>query len=306
MSYRYFIYGLHVESEIEISEAMADSQDTITDVVVKLGSMPEEISTKMNEFNSESVALIHKRDALCFRIPEVGDYLVEKASITVSPFMETTSQPIKTFLLGSAFGYCMVLRKKVVMHGGAVEHNGKGIIVTGESGAGKSTVTNALRERGYLFIADDVCALDEDGEKMHISMAYPQQKLCRDAAMKMGYDLSELIYINEHRDKFAVRLKDGILPEGADFSFLFELRLAEDGKLSYQKVEGHEKLFTIIRNIYRGENAFDMWGMPPEYMKRCLKIASTIEVYQINRPADINTLEEIMQFITEKIDNSKK
>ena len=306
MSYRYFIYGLHVESEIEINEAMADSQDTITDVVVKLGSMPEEISTKMNEFNSESVALIHKRDALCFRIPDVGDYLVEEASITVSPFMETTSQPIKTFLLGSAFGFCMVLRKKVVMHGGAVEHNGKGIIVTGESGAGKSTVTNALRERGYLFIADDVCALEEDGEKMHISMAYPQQKLCRDAALKMGYDLSELIYINEHRDKFAVRLKDGILPEGADFSFLFELRLAEDGKLSYQKVEGHEKLFTIVRNIYRGENAFDMWGMPPEYMKRCLKIASTIEVYQINRPADINTLEEIMQFITEKIDNSTK
>ena len=306
MSYRYFIYGLHVESEIEIDEAMMDNQDQVTDVMVKLGGMPNEVREKLGEQKSSMVALIHKRDGLCFRVPEVGDYMVEEGCITISPFIDATSQPIKTFLLGSAFGFCMVLRKKVVMHGGAVEHNGKGIIVTGESGAGKSTVTNALRERGYLFIADDVCALEEDGEKMHISMAYPQQKLCRDAALKMGYDLSELIYINEHRDKFAVRLKDGILPEGADFSFLFELRLAEDGKLSYQKVEGHEKLFTIIRNIYRGENAFDMWGMPPEYMKRCLKIASTIEVYQINRPADINTLEEIMQFITEKIDNSTK
>lgn len=306
MSYRYFIYGLHVESEIEINEAMADSQNKVADVTVKIGSMPDEVREKMDKQNDSMIALICKRDGLCFRVPAVGDYLVEEKCITIEPFIEPTSQPIKTFLLGSAFGYCMVLRKKVVMHGGAVEHNGKGIIVTGESGAGKSTVTNALRERGYLFIADDVCALAEDGEKMHISMAYPQQKLCRDAAMKMGYDLSELIYINEHRDKFAVRLKDGILPEGADFSLLFELRLSEDGKLSCQKVEGHEKLFTIIRNIYRGESAFDMWGMPPEYMKRCLKIVSTIEVYQISRPADINTLDEILQIIAEKIDENTK
>lgn len=305
MSYRYYIYGLHVESDIEMSEAMLDEQDKVTDVKVKLADMPDELKEKLEETNTSQVSLMHKRDALCFRVPDVGDYLVEESNITVAPFGDPASQPVKTFLLGSAFGYCMVLRKKVVMHGGAVEHNGKGIIVTGESGAGKSTVTNALREQGYQFIADDVCALEEKGDKMHISMAYPQQKLCRDAALKMGYELSDLIYINEHRDKFAVRLKDGYLPNGADFSVLFELRLAEDNELTYQKIEGHEKLFTILRNIYRGESAFGMWGVPPEYMKRCLKIASTIDVYQINRPANLNTLDEIMSIITEKIEKNK-
>lgn len=297
MAYRYYMYGMHVESEIEIAEAVEDYTEGIADVVVRLGEMPEEIRKKQEESNEGSSLLFHAR-ALYFRVTDVAEYLVEESLITVRPIADATTQPVKTFLLGSALGYCMVLRKMVVLHGGAVEYHGKGIIVTGESGAGKSTVTNALREKGFQFIADDVCALNENGDKMHINMAYPQQKLCRDAALKMGYELSDLIYINEQRDKFAVRLKDGYLAEGAEFDYLFELQISEDDKLSIERVEGHEKLHTIIRNIYRGESAFQMWGMPPEYMKKCLKIASTIEVYCIKRPAQLGTLPEIVDFIT--------
>lgn len=299
MSYRYYLYGLHVESDIKLEEALEEQPGANVDVRVEVGSMPEEIKEKTKDVDASQKSFMHKRDAMCFRVPNVGDYLVEESKITVEPFIDVESQPVKTFLLGSAFGFCMVLRKMVVMHGGAIEHNGKGIIVTGESGAGKSTVSSGLKERGYQFIADDVCALSETGDKVHINLAYPQQKLCRDAAIQQGYDLSELIYINEHRDKFAVRLKNGYLPEGADFNYLFELRLSEDDKLHFQKIEGHEKLFTILRNVYRGESAFEMWGMPPEYMKKCLKIASTIEVYQISRPENLNTLEEILQKISE-------
>lgn len=304
MFYKYYVYGLHVNSEILLDEAYGDDSGAEADVEVRIGQLPKEILEKTEDKSEDEFAVLCTSHSLFFRIPHVAGYIVEKNRITVVPIAEATSQPVKTFLLGSGFGYCMVLRKMVVMHGGAVEFHGKGIIVTGESGAGKSTVTNALRMKDFQFVADDVCALQAEGERMHINMAYPQQKLCRDAALRMGYELSELIYINEERDKFAVRLKDGYLPQGAPFHYLFELQLAEDNQLSFDKIEGHEKLFTIIRNIYRGESAFETWGMPPEYMKGCLRVASTVEVYRIKRPQDMNTLDTIVAFIMDKVQDA--
>ena len=195
-----------------------------------------------------------------------------------------------------------------MLHGGAVSKYGKGVIVTGDCGAGKSTVSDSLISNGYSFVADDACAIkksDEEPNKMHISMAYPQQKLCRDAALKKGYDLSELIYINEEKDKFALRLKDGYLVDGTSFDYLFEIVFSENDELYFKEITGHEKLMLIMRNIFRGESSFQFWGVPPEYMKKCLDTASNVQVFQIARPKNKNTLSDIINFIDERVGGVK-
>lgn len=299
MSYKYFLYGLSVESEIQIEEAYEKEFSTKSDVKVVLGDMPKEALDLFKEKSENEPFAAFSKEAMVFRIPKVGDYWVTKDSITVAPVCGADDQQIKSFLLGSSFGYCMLLRKQVLLHGGAVAKDGKGVIVTGESGAGKSTVTDALLDKGFLFVADDVCSISVEGERPHINMAYPQQKLCKDAAVKKGYDLSELIYINEDRDKYALRLKDGFLPEGADFNYLFEIMLSNEDDFSVREITGHEKLMIILRNIYRGEDGFKFWGVPPEYMQSCLKIASTVQIYQIARPVGKDTLCEIIDSISE-------
>lgn len=297
MIYKYYLYGMYVESEIEIEEAYSVEFENEPEVKITLGQMPEEVNKMYEGRGKDESFLATSVDELVFRIPNVAEYWVTKDKITVNKFEEAKLSDVKCFILGSCFGYCMLLRKKVVMHGGGISKNGKGLIITGESGAGKSTVTDALIGTGYQFIADDVCALSEIDERVHIDMAYPQQKLCRDAAVNKGYDLSELIYINEDRDKFAIRLKDGFLKDGADFDYLFEIVVSEENELSYKKVTGHEKLMLLLRNVYRGEDGFKTWGVPTDYMQKCLKIASTVNIYQIARPKDLNTLPQIVEFI---------
>ena len=301
MIYKYFLYGLNVESEIEIEEAYEKDFDGKADVKIVLGKLPEKVLTMYKDKTEDDVFVASSRTGLIFRIPHVADYWSTKDKITVHPFENSNPMEVKSFILGSGFGYAMILRKQVVLHGGGVSKYGKGIVVTGESGAGKSTVTDSLLSNGYEFIADDVCALSENGQKMHINMAYPQQKLCRDAAINKGYDLNKLIYINEDRDKFALRLVDGYLPDGKDFDYLFELVIAEDDELKCREVTGHEKLMLLLKNIYRGDDGFNTWGVPPEYMKKCVSVASSIKVYQIARPKNINTLPDIISFIDDSV-----
>ena len=305
MPYRYYIYGMHVESDIKIEEALVDSSDNVADVCYRIGQMPEPERTELASFPIDKFTLKRINDGVIFRIADTADYYVTKDCITVSPIDGADSNRIKCFLLGSSSGFMFVLRQMVAIHGGGIAKNGKGVIITGESGAGKSTVANSLRDRGYEFISDDVCVITKKHDEVRINLAYPQQKLCRDAALRMGYSLDELIYINEDRDKFAVRLKDGFRAEGEKFSYLFEIMLSnyenDEDDVSFTELVGHDALAAIIRNIYRGSDAFSLFGIKPMYMKLLLDIAKDIKVYQIKRPKGRDTLDYIVEKLEQVI-----
>ena len=66
-------------------------------------------------------------------------------------------QLMKIYVMCSCLGFIMLQRNMVAIHGGGViEMDNKAVIFTGDRGAGKSTLTTALRRKGYKFISDDV------------------------------------------------------------------------------------------------------------------------------------------------------
>lgn len=297
----YKIYGLMVQSEYRIEEALEVDPSGEVDVMICHGCAPKAFTERLEQTSVGPVYMEYTNDALFLYLDRIAAYYVQRDKILIEEAQEATPEQIKCYLLGTALGFCMTLRGRIAIHGGAVAlKGGKGIIITGESGAGKSTVSNALRQKGYSFIADDVCALSLQKEQAHIDLAYPQQKLCRDAVIRMGYDPGKCIPLDEERDKFAIRLIDGYLPEGTPFGYLFELGTTQDGDLKLQEVRGHEKVLTLIRNIYRGEFSLKMWGLMPDIMKTCVRIASQIQAYRICRPEGMDTLDRIVAFIEEK------
>lgn len=53
------------------------------------------------------------------------------------------------------------------LHGNALVRNGTGIIVTGNSGAGKTTLTHALISDGWQYLSDDAVALQKQSGAVH-------------------------------------------------------------------------------------------------------------------------------------------
>ena len=92
----------------------------------------------------------------------------------------------------------MLQRDMIAIHGGTIAMNGKGLLITGNRGAGKSTLTSALRLKGYPLVADDVSAM----KSLMVQPAYPQQKVCEDMMNYLGYHSTNykhlsLIHISE-------------------------------------------------------------------------------------------------------------
>lgn len=49
---------------------------------------------------------------------------------------------------------------RLLLHAGAVERDGRVIVIAGDSGQGKSTLTAALLQRGYSYVTDELVAID--------------------------------------------------------------------------------------------------------------------------------------------------
>lgn len=70
-----------------------------------------------------------------------------------------------TVLVGFVLGYLLSLRRFVCLHGAVLGRDGRAIAITGESGAGKSTIAAALIQRGARLLSDDLVVITTRSEK---------------------------------------------------------------------------------------------------------------------------------------------
>ena len=110
-----------------------------------------------------------------------------------------SDQDIRTFLLGSAVGALLIQRGILVLHGNALEKDGKAIVCMGHSGAGKSTLAYALMQQGWRLLGDDLVAVSPDGL---VLPGIPRIKLWHDAAKAFGLDPAVLPPIRQGMNKY--------------------------------------------------------------------------------------------------------
>ena len=298
--YFYSVYGLTVYSEVELNELIEIKENYISeihnkiDVNIKYDDMPIYVIKNINNKNGCSYSF----NESWFYISNVAIYRICNGKNIYIKNIGGTIQQIKTFLLGGAFICLLFQRKTIAIHGGSILVNGGGIIVTGRCGAGKSTLTSAFRKSGYKYLADDLSVIEINSYgKLEVKTAYPQQKLCRDAAIKLGYNINELVKIDEGRDKFAVPSIHDFIKSPKELKAIFEISTDKNVKnIKIEKIKGIKKLNSIIENIYESDIA-KCYGIE-SFMNILLNIAKNIPYYKLTRPKNLFTVDEQINLIT--------
>lgn len=307
--YLYNVYGLNIESEIMIPELTIldpNYKDNI-DVKIIFDFMNEDIKQKIDKKEIAD----YNSDEVWFHINNVGTYLIQNGdTVTIELCENPDLNILKVYILGSVLGIILLQRNTVAIHGGSIVINNKGCIFTGDKGAGKSTLTTALRQRGYDFLSDDVGAIELSDIPM-INPGFGYQKLCEDAMTKLGYDSSKFTpFRSDMNIKYIVPALDNFVKEKVPFKALFEIEQGDTQKVEVVEVTGNEKLQKIIKNVFRIEVLMYSGGVPADYFKKCIEIAKHIKFYKITRPKNQFTINEqieiIENIIYEKSDNILK
>lgn len=288
--FSYRVYGLNVLSEIECPEVISLQNCPSTfDVVIELGLVSSEIKEEITSGKVSS----YTNESMWFHIADVATYWIKQGkTVTVELCEGADTLMAKQYLLGSCLGMVMLQRNMIAIHGGTIVFDGSGIIFTGERGAGKSTITSALRESGYPFVADDVSSIDVSNPHM-IHPGFPQQKLCKDAALALGYELDQYkTLMSDTQIKYLIPAHDSFVDEQVPLKAIVELQ--EDANIhgiEVQQLTGQDRLMTIYRNIYR-IGIKQLAGVDPDYFKKCVLIAKDISVYRIKRQKGIMTIDQ--------------
>ena len=295
----YYVYGLKIKSEIEIEEFVKLDNINDEDVVsISYGIMSDEIKEGIRE--GKRIELNDNK--IWFHINDIATYCVSNGNkVEVELCDNADMKLMKIYVMCSCLGFIMLQKKMVAIHGGVIEIDNKAVIFTGDRGAGKSTLTTALREKGYKFISDDVAGIKID-KVPYVMPGFPYQKLCESAMDKFGYDKEKnTSFMSDKEVKYVVPALDEFVYEGRELVSIVKLTVGDVEEVTIEELRGSEKLNNIIENIYRGEYIKHLGKMDPIYFKQCVDIAKNINFYVVTRPKDQFTVDKQIALIEEKI-----
>ena len=296
---KYYVYGLNIRSEIEIEEF--EKKEIVSDenvVNISYEEMPKEV--KVEIANGVNVKLLE--NVIWFNIKGIATYYITNGNeIKVEIHEGADIQLMKVYVMCSCLGFIMLQRNMVAIHGGVIEMNNKAVIFTGDRGAGKSTLTTALREKGYKFISDDFASTKID-KVPYVMPGFPYQKLCESAMDNFEYDKEKYTsFMSDKEVKYIRPAKDEFIYEPKQLSAIVKLTVGDVEEVIIEELRGSEKLNNIIENIYRGEYIKYLGGMNPKYFKQCIDIAKNIRFFKITRPLEKFTVDDQIDLIEREV-----
>lgn len=295
--FKYKIYGLVIETDVMFDQLVKADDTDNADVTIKAGSISSKVSEHL-EGAANSYYEIGFEES-CFR-NKGGYYVISRGKEIIYETKEGyTPEMVGPWLLGFAFAMLLLQRKTLAVHCSAIADKNGAFLISGVPGAGKSSLTRVLLERGYGIMADDVAAvrIEEDGANVY--PAFPYQKLCRNEVEKRDMDQEELIYINEDKDKFLVSVKEAFVGDKRPLKYLIFIVISEKDKVEVHKLTGLNQLFALKENLFL-TRLKGSWLNKKDLLDICLQVASGCPVYLIERPRGVDTLKEMADTV-EKI-----
>lgn len=279
-TYEYGIFGLKAASDIMLPQLVEAAGEP--DIHIISGEVPKELASVIGKNDFIQVS----ESELLFTVAGVGRYYVSSGKyIVVEPESDCNEQLVQLYLLGSAMGALLLQRDMLPIHGSAVVIENKAVIITGGSGAGKSSLTLAFREMGRLFLTDDIAALTQDKDgNIYVQSAYPQQKLWKDSIEAMGNESETLAQINSSREKYYYPAARGFCDSPVRLGAICEIVPQDCAMPELRALNGVEKIDILMRNIYRYQLA-GFFRSGQAYFKRCADIAKSVDVFRLFRPA---------------------
>jgi len=280
MNHHYRAFGLNIASGIPLS-------------------LPEEISPEKADVlvRRETLRFQEGMEGIKLDVPDVGRFWIRDGKeILMDTEPGLSHELLSLYVLGSCMGAILYQRGSFLLHGSCIAKEGKGVLLIGISGVGKSTMAREFLSRGWQLVTDDVASIVEKDGHFSVQASYPAQKLWQDALHQ--YDLHGApILQEERREKFSVNasacFREGLTPLKAI------VNLHAGDQYEVISIEGIAKVDRIMHNLYRP------FIIKPEdrerYFQRCVDLADEVPLFLGIRTSEPNGTKTLCTMLEEQL-----
>jgi hypothetical protein len=230
------------------------------------------------------------------------DLTCERGSRIRVRWMEGISVPdIRTFLLYSAVTMALHLRHTPCLHASGVVVNGRGALLLGPSGTGKSTTAAALLGAGNELLTDDVAALELRPGEVLVQRGHPRLRLLADSAAAVNEPFELLPPVWTDPSYSSKRYLDAVTggesqgPAPLGVIYLLAPRDPARGEAAVTATDPREALRSLMWHTYGG-----VWLDAPRHARLFRSLARVAElvpvrtVHRGDRLADLPKLVELL------------
>lgn len=197
---------------------------------------------------------------------------------------------------GWAVTLAMLQRGDLSLHAATLQVGDKVIALAGHRGAGKSTTSMGLRQRGHRLLIDDVTLLEFRGDEAWTTPYSRNVHLLPDAAAAVGLDFEALPLLAGGRTKVAFRAEDPPEePHKIDHIIVLAPGDAVDS-VTVRQSRGASRVTTLTGHARRDGIAPLVLGQD-RYFSLLTKLANAAPVWVVRRPAGSWTLDEVLDQI---------
>lgn len=287
--YYYKAFGLTIESSIpilqvpEIAPCKADVRFVKADL--------SELSDAERKRYTTDHTIVYTENTTFLRV--TGGNLIEA---DIEPGVSDSYVGI--YLMGSGMGAILIQRGYMLLHGSCVTNGTHSILITGDSGAGKSTMAAEFLKRGWKLVTDDVtCVYEENGVPM-VRPSYPSQKLWRDSMEHYERSESDIrsLFTTGSREKFGVDVSRYFSDVDCPLSMVVRLAPA-DHRCVVGPIEGMAKVDQLLRNTYRAY--FIAEGDRQSHFQRCVTLSTKIPMALAIRENGVQCADTLYHMITD-------
>lgn len=299
-AFSYRVYGLAVNSSIQLPELAACSDGTPADLVIRSGP----VSTRLDEVRHESPWFQANDRACLIVIPGICRLQVRDGrEITIDTSMQLNHDvqhdaDLRLYLLGSAMGAALHQRGRLPLHVSAVRTPSGVWAFTGPSGAGKSTLSATLHlEYGMPLVSDDVSALQLDLGPPRVFPGPRKLKLWQDAAEHLRCNPGDLVQDLSGTDKFQFYLGDGSDADGATagpqplHALVLLESSAEAGPAKLERLSGAQAFDVCLTALYRPYMAY-WYRSRQAVMADLLALCSQVRTYRFRRHWSLSDMDQ--------------
>lgn len=288
--YAYRHSGCLVHSELELPEwhAFAVEDDGEPDVVFRFAE-------ELGEAAPPNHTPVMEGDALRFSVPDVGTWRISGGNeIAIQPYGDPTSIEVRLFTLGSAWGTLGYQRGWAMLHGSAVLGPKGAVLFCGPQGAGKSTMAAALAQQGLPLVSDDLSRV-EPGRADKPTRLWPSRtrhKLWDEAIGVLGLSDRERVQDYFRAEKFHLESSTSV-PVELPVPLVGIYALDFGDSFAVERLSGGEAATSVLRETIYRPLFLEAMGRLPEQAVYAARIAASVPVWRLTRPADLAQLSDV-------------
>ena len=223
-----------------------------------------------------TVHLSADRERAVLSIADLATFEIEGGEVSVEPETGVEAGSVDAWRDGLVTALALAQRGCFALHASLVEVDGVAVALAGTQGAGKSTTSLLLTQRGATLLGDDVLPLDggryaTTGRPLHVA---PH------TATLLGVDVASAERLTIGREKLALPLRPGT---AGDLGALVVLKLGGE-TLERRRLTGIAAVQAVRENTYRLPILSRLWEA--DLFEWAGQVAAAVAVHVVHRPAD--------------------